>query len=47
MFKRIGLNDTFAEGASTDYLLKKYKMDIDDIYENSLNLTKIKGNGNI
>jgi len=46
LFKKIGLNDTFAEGASTDYLLKKYKMDIDDIYENSLNLMKIKGNGN-
>ena len=42
LFRKIGLKDTFAEGASTEYLVKKYKIDVDDIYENSLKLVKLK-----
>ncbi len=42
LFKKIGLQDIFAQGASTDYLLRKYNMDVDDIFKNSLKLIKMK-----
>jgi len=31
--KKMGVNDVFAEGASMDYLLKKYKLDVSAIVE--------------
>ena len=40
--KKIGLKDTFAEGASTEYLLKKYKMDVNNIFQNSIKLIQLK-----
>ena len=31
--KKMGLKDVFSEGASIDYLLKKYKLDVSSIVE--------------
>ena len=37
---KVGLNDIFAEGASTDYLMKKYQMNFESIYKTSIDLIK-------
>ncbi len=37
---KVGLNDIFAEGASTDYLMKKYRMNFESIYKTSIDLIK-------
>ena len=37
---KVGLNDIFSEGASTDYLMKKYQMNFESIYKTSIDLIK-------
>ena len=37
---KVGLNNVFAEGASTDYLMKKYQMNFESIYKTSIDLIK-------
>ncbi|GAI85191.1 unnamed protein product, partial [marine sediment metagenome] len=42
--KRIGLKNTFAESGDYLLLLKKYKMDIDSIIKEAVNLIVLIGN---